>query len=385
MSHFTVLTAAQLPLDLSAYMKEKLPDACVIQYAARKLWFERLVSDKGGNDEEPKIPEITDQDRIEYLAESLAIQLLEPYCENTEDPAYLEFIDQTDEGHAEYETHGINCIRLLDGRIVPFYHHAFTNQYELYDGKIYKRRYGQLHSRKRTKKAKKMQLLTTYPFKKLYPTFDTFMEKHYGSSLDKETGRYGYYTNPNATWDWCQVGGRWPLRFLVKEDCPLAIKGESSRMLGAPPQCDAPEGYRWVAGARKCDIAWDVMRGYFQAEGAKLFHKHESWFQAGAVPEEARYGLDITEDGIVSWGDYVYRKGESLEAYLDRTGVSNRFQYPFGTYACVDGDGWISQGNMGWFGISSDDKDESVWNEMTEQFIARQPDEALLVSMDCHI
>src|SRR5581483_965105 len=48
------------------------------------------------------------------------------------------------------------------------------------------------------------------PFKQLYSTFEQFMREWAGDEEpDPETGKYGYWENPNKKWDWWQVGGRW--------------------------------------------------------------------------------------------------------------------------------------------------------------------------------
>ena len=38
-----------------------------------------------------------------------------------------------------------------------------------------------------------------------YETLDEFMEDYYGIENDKETGKYGYWENPNAQWDCYQI------------------------------------------------------------------------------------------------------------------------------------------------------------------------------------
>jgi len=60
-------------------------------------------------------------------------------------------------------------------------------------------------------------------------------------------------------YDWCVIGGRWPRRFLVKESCKEYSIGERS-WDDIDRKIDAPEGYFWVAAARKKDIEWQAMR-----------------------------------------------------------------------------------------------------------------------------
>ena len=42
-------------------------------------------------------------------------------------------------------------------------------------------------------------------------------------------------------------------------------------------------------------------------------------------------------------------------------------------------------GEMGWFGISCNNKEEYIWSQMVEKFITDLPDDTVLVSVDCHI
>lgn len=55
------------------------------------------------------------------------------------------------------------------------------------------------------------------PFKAVYGTFEEFCKGWHGhSDLDSKTGKYGYWENPNAKWDWYQLGGRWTGFFKLK-------------------------------------------------------------------------------------------------------------------------------------------------------------------------
>ena len=85
---------------------------------------------------------IDDQVRFECLVADLVDNQLAPYCEETNDPRYLEFIDCTEECRRTYENMGETYVRMLDGRWIFEYDSEFTRNYELYDGKIYKRFFG---------------------------------------------------------------------------------------------------------------------------------------------------------------------------------------------------------------------------------------------------
>ena len=55
-------------------------------------------------------------------------------------------------------------------------------------------------------------------------------------------------------------------------------------------------------------------------------------------------------------------------------------------YAYVDTNGiWNERGEMGWFGISSNDKDEKTWDDEFKKFINNQKKSTIVTLVDCHI
>ena len=55
-------------------------------------------------------------------------------------------------------------------------------------------------------------------------------------------------------------------------------------------------------------------------------------------------------------------------------------------YAYVDTNGiWNERGEMGWFGISSNDKDEKSWGDEFKKFINNQNKSTIVTLVDCHI
>lgn len=47
------------------------------------------------------------------------------------------------------------------------------------------------------------------PFDQVYYSEETFANDWHGYRKDPDTGKYGYWQNPNAKWDWFAIGGRW--------------------------------------------------------------------------------------------------------------------------------------------------------------------------------
>ena len=377
--HFTVLSALPLPRDISAAISA-VPVDNVVSFVAEKLLLKSLSSGKMINTPEVD-PSMASAERWECFVAGKVAGLLAPYDENNTDIAYMAFDDRTDEGKNAYEQSGIDCVKTPDGRIITCHCHEFSSRYELHDGKVYQKRFGPLHHRKRTQKSKKYVALPNYSFQKLFPTFDSFMKECWFCETGEEDGRYGYYFNPNGQWDWWQIGGRWPFRFLVKNDCATAVAGEPSSLFRTEPQREAPDGYRWVAGAQKCDIAWDVMREFIRNKCTEQFRQYEEWFKTGQIPTEHAGSITLVKDGIISWGDYLYRKGETLEHRIHSMCLSDQHPYPITTFAYVDADGW---GDQGWGATYSNEDEVQAWFKAVADFIAKQPDDALLVSVDCH-
>ena len=215
---------------------------------------------------------VNEQIQFENTVKNIVLDRMYPYWENIEDTAYLEFIDCTEQCKEEYATGGENKVQLVNGQWVSVYDSRFSNTYEVFEGKIYKRAFGPLHHRKRTKKAKQMKM-AYIPFRVQYSNYREYAEEYCCFVRKEGADAYGFYTNPNAEFDWFQIGGRWPERFLVKEGCQTAIYGNASYLLKDSPGSSAPEGYCWVAGAMKKDIAWDANITFTE----QAFEEYLSW------------------------------------------------------------------------------------------------------------
>ena len=124
----------------------------------------RLVQALWGGSDEQKPSSIYEEliqrrlncrrDAFSMAVDNAVAEKLEPYCECTEDPRFLEFVDQTEKIRDEYENGTCNFIRLPQGTLVP---EMFYGKFCIRDGKVYQKKAGQLRHEKRTRKAKKMK------------------------------------------------------------------------------------------------------------------------------------------------------------------------------------------------------------------------------------
>ena len=210
--------------------------------------------------------------------------------------------------------------------------------------------------------------------------------------------------NPKSKWDWYQIGGRWSGMLRIKPG-GKGIQGERS----------------WTNQNQKLDfnqadqvynqhIDWEGM-GQEKAEKAAEFFdelaeavgldedgrilqpilKWEELLEKFDTVQEAReiYHLDaiykrfskfMTSKGyyMESPSDFHLTKEEYVE--LERKGAVV-------TFAVLKDGEWFEKGSMGWFGMSSETKEESEsWDRsFHDRFLKDLGPNALITIVDCHI
>jgi hypothetical protein len=125
---------------------------------------------------------------------------LEPFYEDMR----TAFNDCTDEYKTEFENGTMECVAYKDGRKFSKYDKSLVGcwvQKDVLDPKEFV--------------CPKGAKLEHIKFNKFYPDFETYMREWHNEEPDA-SGRYGCWYNPQAKWDWYQLGGRWkdmlPLR-----------------------------------------------------------------------------------------------------------------------------------------------------------------------------
>lgn len=253
-------------------------------------------------------------------------ELLEPYQEHNApepvDKKYLAFVDTEEENRANYESNERVFYHINgegndeDEALVPIWNRAFK--------KPNAPRFGYSLSNYEVPEVTRE---VRVPMRAIYPTFDDYMREYLNENRDVETGRYGYWENPNAKWDWYETGGRF-MQF-----CREVLGGVQVRV--GDIKFD-PERER-----RKAEKEWEEQEG------------HPLW--------------------------QIVCGGLSKEQYIESAGYLS-FR------ACVTPDGeWHEVGKMGWWGISSESAGELLeWEaHFAERFLG-DPDLTITV-VDCHI
>ena len=310
---------------------------------------------------------------------------LDPYAVESENPACSEFVDCTEDIEEEYRTGTIDCVRLADGTVVEQFDYRFRDRFAVKDGKIVQKDFGPLHHKKVSKKSKKMTWLPNYPKKKLYRSERELAETYYGYDYLPEEDAYGYYSNTAAFYDWHAIGGRWPHLFLVSEDCTEYTFGDYE---GTEEETKGPEGYRWVAAARKKDIAWDVMAKLAQQRQTGAYSLLKTAYETRELPEKSF--LSFTENGIQGILKTLYLDGESLETFLNRNGccADSKYQFTPGGYLAEGGyedSGFSFRSPKNVQEAEQEAESTRAWALELDAFIDALDDDAVLVGVDCHI
>ncbi len=187
------------------------------------------------------------------------------------------------------------------------------------------------------------------------------------ADVDKTTGRNGYWRNPNAKWDWYELGGRW--RGTLKlidgkrgEFAPLTKYDDPAR--NRPGYCDRAlaadiDFSRDEDAYQRALRRWEIM-----VEGVE-----------STLEEKEDFTLRLYKP------EYYLRRYNNKEFYAE-------FESGSVPYAYVSEDGvWHCAGRMGWFGC--DDVNYENLRKYVEEFneyLALAVQQGLLVSMmDLHI
>ena len=279
----------------------------------------------------------------------------------------LVFNDRTDEFRKEYDEESIEIIKRPDGSLD--FAHAATD----------------------ADKAAQIAPVSA-KFSELYPTFEEFCERWRGAQPN-EQGRYGYSSNPNAKWDWYQIGGRWSGYFKALPGV-IGKVGESS-VFGNKAQ---PGMYDQL---HRGGIDFDGMRADAAAEANKQYDAYEAAVAGLEVPKcwtefrtayeninDAREAYNTTPyinalwvAGILPWfEDPVAFYGIGREKFVERA-INSTF-VPFAVLK--DGE-WFAKGEMGWFGVISDDVDPETWSDRVWELLRDLPEDTLITAVDCHI
>lgn len=231
-----------------------------------------------------------------------------------------------------------------------------------------------------------------------YKTMAECAEDYYGGF--ERDGRFYRHTNPNAKWDWWVVGGRWSGMLKPKYDPRIDPKN-----IGSDGKVKWPTEWANIGNiAQLKDIAIDELRAEAEKD-VREQHAKATEIIAGRpfkTWEEVRteFGDEKIDDARKAFHDQpviqdlraaellpFFDVDEALKNFRGsvETLVANARGRVLQTYAIVKDGKWYEKGEMGWFGMSSNEKDPEAWDREFAALLDGLPPETWIAIVDCHI
>lgn len=242
---------------------------------------------------------------------------------------YLAFNDVEDEYRKEYENDGVEMVKCPDGSVVYRWDDRFrvrgsfghgSNTHKILENAGYE--------------------MVNVKHKDRFASFEEFIKEWAGyKERDAETGRFGYWENPNKKWDWYEIGGRWSGSLITKDG---AI----------------------VDAAKKGDIDFDKMLQ------SRIERAEKAWTEAESK----------NEDDTTRYLVYGIEKEETKDQYMDKARKNG-----FSTFAVLKDGVWYERGEMGWFGCVGNEKKACNWGDEFMAIIDEIADDEMMTVVDCHI
>ena len=189
-----------------------------------------------------------------------------------------------------------------------------------------------------------------------------------------EAGVWGRRTNPDRKWDWWQVGGRWSNWILLKDGRKV------DRCYKSDIDFEAKEAKCMNEAAIEYDKAMDIIDGT---------EPNKSWVEI----RDSNHGVSIdikremyhAQARVIKWKENVKDPFSSVDDYLKSKDdfIEEAKLRAWSTYAICSKDGWLGKGDMGWWGISSNE--DADWTKKSVEYIKSLPDDTIITLVDCHI
>lgn len=233
---------------------------------------------------------------------------------------------------------------------------------------------------------------------------DRFSEDGDELHVDESGRAYTMSTyNPDSKWDWYSIGGRWAGQFVFRpQHKDLVIHGERSwtneNDVIMPGHCD---------GGQKRALDLPRMRDEAAKEAKKTY---ATYAEVTAGTPDALPWSAFTDNVSAGNGYTIDQAREeyhsqpriiALQQNKDFGPFTNNEDFACGEklyierararavpgFALLTTDGhWMAPGDMGWFGMSTDSEGSRIgyW-ETANAYVEALPDDAWLISVDCHI
>lgn len=197
-------------------------------------------------------------------------------------------------------------------------------------------------------------------------SLNDFVSHYYGYIYNEELDAFGYMCNPNAKWDWWELGGRWRRMLKLKPNCCGNLGEWSNSFSQSKP------GYCDQARLKDVDFSLDPEKC-----------KYKSAIRFWEVVVE---GDQIREDEDPEQFSSYFNRKYFLEKYKNKEHYAEELS-SFFTWALLTPDGeWYEPGEMGWFGMSNESAQNRIDYKNMLQRVLKESDQELWISIvDCHI
>ena len=319
---------------------------------------------------------------------------LAPYQENNMGDCpreYMVFHNAEPEYREQWENEEIDMVIAPDGRIL----HTWDKEFTKLDSTSARAMRDNVLS---TGHSTYMQVIPEgfkiekVPFNKVYPTFDQFMRDWARCGYSPEQGAYGYWMNPNAKWDWYELGGRWTGFFTLKEGrvgslgspglmTPPAEVGTADQAKNGDIDWEAMREEAGVEGGKHWDKFWNVARNLAPVSWRGMLKKHEGNIDVARKEYHNHPSVRALNSANIYPGEDAWEKyGNDRQAYVEKCK-----KRAFATFAVVKDGIWHEQGEMLMFGIVENEKNEDMWIIEWDELVGTTPDDTLFTIVDCHI
>lgn len=218
---------------------------------------------------------------------------------------------------------------------------------------------------------------------------------YYGEGVIERDGRFYNRTNPNKKWDWWVRGGRYRGRLI-----PLINSGNT--FSGEPGAFDnKPLNVQGVDSCQMSNLNLSLMRENAAKRAGDLYDKVAaviggrsflSWDEALAknngdvnAARERYWEQPAVKDLRAATDAIGYIEAPedfrvSREEYLE-----NARKDALSAYAVLKDGKWYERGEMGWFGIAHNEKDEGAWRNELSKLLDELSPSTWVTIVDCHI
>lgn len=206
--------------------------------------------------------------------------------------------------------------------------------------------------------------------------------------------------NPDSKWDWYQLGGRWSGEFIKLKDGASGTMGDRSWMTMSRHGVDQ---------AYKKDIDFDAIKSSARSKALEIYRKcankcggnipllELSWATIMTSIEYANLNIERkrelyhSQDAVKIWKEKVNDGmpfGYSIEDFqcTEEEYATRAELDAFIPYAVIYEGEWISRGDMGWWGITTNEHfDKNEWHKKVWELIDSCDDNTLFSFYDLHI